>query len=45
VVEQAIITQDKPLLKEILLDCDAKLITNTVAALNPSKLAGLLALL
>jgi len=45
VVEQAIITQDKPLLKEILVDCEVRFIKNTVGELNVGKLSKFLGML
>jgi hypothetical protein len=45
VVEQAIITKDRPLLKEIIADSDAKTCRNTLAAIAADKVPALLALL
>lgn len=45
VVEQAIVTQDKPLLKEIIAECSPKLLRNTIAGLQMGRVSGLLSLL
>lgn len=45
VVEQAITTKDRPLLKEIIADSDAKISRNTLAAIAVDKVPALLALL
>jgi len=45
VVEQSIITQDKPLLKEIIIESSAEQLRNTIAALPINKVSALLSLL
>jgi hypothetical protein len=45
VVEQSIITQDKPLLKEIIVECSSEQLKNTIAAINITKISALLSLL
>jgi len=45
VVEQSIITQDKPLLKEIIVECSSEQLKNTIAALTITKISALLSLL
>lgn len=45
VVEQAITTKDRPLLKEIIADSDPKTCTNTLAAIAVQKVPALLSLL
>jgi hypothetical protein len=45
VVEQSIITQDKPLLKEIIIESTKEQLRNTVAALPINKVSALLSLL
>jgi hypothetical protein len=45
VVEQSIITQDKPLLKEIIIESSKEQLRNTVAALPINKVSALLSLL
>lgn len=45
VVEQAITTKDRPLLKQIIADSDSKTCTNTVAAIAADKVPPLLSLL
>ena len=44
-VEQAVITKDKPLLKEIIADSDQKTLKNTLGTLNVDKISSLLCLL
>lgn len=45
VVEQAITTKDRPLLKEIIADSDQKIRTNTLASIATEKVPVLLSLL
>lgn len=45
VVEQAITTKDRPLLKEIIADSDFKIRRNTLAAMAVEKVPALLSLL
>lgn len=45
VVEQAITTKDKPLLKEIIIDCRPKTLENTIKGLSIHKVSSLLGLL
>lgn len=44
-VEQAVLTQDRPLLKDILIESEIQSIAVTVSELNSSKISGLLSLL
>ena len=41
-IEQAVLTQDKPLLKEILLECEQKSIRQTVEEVSAGKVSKLL---